>query len=196
MIGAQGLPFAVRAAEPGNAGRILVVYYSRRGENYAPGGVQLLETGHTERFAKIIGSALGVPTYGIETAVPYPENYRETTALAKMQLMNGTLPELSGRLPDLKAVDLVFLGHPVWWSTLPPPVRSFLEKTDLSGKKIVHFATHEGSGFGSSEADLRRLAPRAQHDAHQGLAVRGSEVDSSVQLIADWAHDVVDKASM
>ena len=54
----------------------LVVYYSRKGENYMPGGIQILEKGHTERAAEFIAEALGADLFEVDTVKPYAENYR------------------------------------------------------------------------------------------------------------------------
>ena len=67
--------------------------------------------------------------------------------------------------------------------------RTFLDKADLSGKKIAHFCTHEGSGFGGSESDLKRRQPRAIY--LPSLAIAGTQVDNSTKAIQDWAKKVI-----
>ena len=83
-------------------------------------------------------------------------------------------PELKEYPDSLDAYDTVYLGYPNYWGTMPMPVFTFLEHFDFSGKVIRPFCTHEGSGMGRSEADIRRICPDAV--VKKGLAVRGSAV--------------------
>jgi flavodoxin len=72
---------------------------------------------------------------------------------------------------------------------MPMVARTFLDKADLSGKKIAHFCTHEGSGFGGSESDLKSRQPRAIY--LPSLAIAGTQVDNSTKAIQDWAKKVI-----
>ena len=131
--------------------RVLVVCYSRKGENYAPGGTEVLEIGHTAKMAQLISALTGGDLYEIQTEKNYPANYRETTRIAEDELRRDEKPMLAGTLPDLSKYELIFLGHPIWWGKLPPAVNSFLSAANLSGKEVAHFCTHAGSGFGTSD---------------------------------------------
>lgn len=55
---------------------------------------------------------------------------------------------------------------------MPMPVYTFLERLDFTGKTIRPFCTHEGSGLGRSESEIRQLCPGAR--VTPGLAIRGS----------------------
>lgn len=63
-------------------------------------------------------------------------------------------------------------------------VFTFLEKYDFSGKTIRPFCTHEGSGMGSSEADIKRLCPGAK--VEKGLAIVGCKVKAAEAAIKQW----------
>jgi len=67
---------------------------------------------------------------------------------------------------------------------MPMAVFTFLESYDFSGKTIVPFCTHEGSGMGSSERDIKKLCPNAK--VLPGLAIRGSNVNKADTSIANW----------
>ncbi len=67
---------------------------------------------------------------------------------------------------------------------MPMPVFTFLERYDLSGKLILPLCTHEGSGMGRSEGDLKKLCPDA--DVRPGLAIRGSSVKTAANDIENW----------
>ena len=105
---------------------------------------------------------------------------------AKKEIGGGVRPALKGRLPDVGAYDVIFVGSPCWWATIAPPVATFLTSCDLAGKTVVPFMTHEGSGMRHSEADIRRLCPRST--VPDGLAVRGSAVRNSKDEVGRWVR--------
>ena len=175
-----GLITRAVSAAPGAQGgsRVLVIFYSRAGENYAPGGTEVLEVGHTAQMARFIAGAAGADVYEIRTVDPYPQGYRETTELVQEQFNKNIRPKLAGSMPDLSKYDVVFFGHPIWWGRLPPPVRTFLDAADFSGLKVAHFCTHGGSRFGASDRELREFEPKAEY--LEGMELYGTEDRKSV----------------
>ncbi|MDO5531856.1 flavodoxin [Sutterella sp.] len=186
---AAGVTFtagSVSAAD--NPKRVLIVIYSRRGEEYAPGGAELLDVGHTERMARVIAKVTGGELLRIDTVKAYPVNYREMTEVAQEELNANARPELSTPIPDMSKYDTVFIGHPIWWSEMPMAMRTFLDKVDLSGKKVAHFTTHAGSGLGSSDRTLRRVVKGAEF--LEPLAITGRQVDASEARITSWVKSL------
>ena len=163
----------------------LVVYYSRKGENYMPGGIQVLEKGNTEYAAEYIAQALAADLFEVETVKPYAANYRECCAEAAEEAKSHARPEIKAFLEDVSAYDTVFVCFPCWCGTAPMCIFTFLEHYDLSGKKIIPLCTNEGSGMAHSEQDLRASCPGAQ--VLPGLSVRGHQVKDSKEQIVYWA---------
>lgn len=126
----------------------------------------------------------GGDMFQIETAKPYPDDYTETTMISNKELKENARPELTGNMPDLSAYGVIYLGYPNWWGTMPMAVFTFLEQNDLADKTIVPYCTHEGSGMGNSERDIRRLCPHSK--VMPGLALRGSEVQKADKDVANW----------
>lgn len=164
---------------------ILIAYYSRAGENWWDGGVRNIPKGNTERVAEFIGQAVGGDLFRIETIEDYPADYYECIEVAKKELQDGIRPEIRDIAGGMDRYDTVFLGFPNWWGTAPMCVFSFLEKHDLSGKRIVPFCTNEGSGMGRSESDLRQECKGAT--VERGLSVMGHEAAESQKTVAAWA---------
>lgn len=164
--------------------KCLIAYYSRRGNNYVSGQVVDLAVGNTEVAAKMIQELAGGETFRIDTVKEYPSDYTRTTEVAQRELSQGARPELSGRVEDMNVYDLIILGYPNWWGTMPMAVFTFLEAYDFSGKTILPFCTNEGSGLGHSEADIKRLCPGVK--VLRGLAIRGGSVQQSGGDIAAW----------
>lgn len=170
------------------AKKMLVVYFSRNGMNYWHGDYKNLEKGNTARMAEEIQRLTNADVYEIVSAKPYPFDYRETTDQADKEKRADVRPAIINPLPDLSQYDLIFIGHPIWWSDMPMIVRTFLEQADLTGKKIAHFCTHEGSGLGSSDIDLRNRAKGAEF--LQPLAIAGTQLNDSAAEIEAWVKKV------
>ena len=162
----------------------IILYFSRNRNNYVNGSIQDLSVGNTEVAAKIIQSITGAELFKIEPVIPYSADYSECIEQAKNDLRREARPELKAYPNDLNGYDTIYLGYPNYWGTMPVAVFSILEKYDLSGKTILPFCTHEGSGMGRSEADLKRLCPGAV--IQNGLAIRGAAVSGARREIEDW----------
>ena len=164
---------------------ILVVYYSRKGENYMPGGIQPLEKGHTERAAEYIRDASGADLFEIKTVKSYAEHYRECCAQAAEEMKSGARPAIRGFVEDISRYRTVFVCFPCWCGTAPMCVFTFLEHYDLTGKTVIPLCTNEGSGMGNALKDLQRSCKGAE--VRSGLAVLGHQVENSKDQLTDWA---------
>lgn len=135
----------------------LVVYYSRADENYAVGNVKV---GNTELLAHEIAKKLGADEFKIVPVEDYPISYMDTVNLATKELEGGARPAYQGDI-DITDYDTIFLGYPIWWGDLPMVVYSFLENHDFTGKTVIPFNTHEGSGNSGTYAALAQKLPGA-----------------------------------
>jgi flavodoxin len=162
----------------------LSVYYSRKGNNYVGSSIVNLPIGNTEVIAKKIQGLTGSDLFQIQTVQPYPEDYTETTNVAQDELSQNARPELTAMVADMNSYDLIYLGYPNWWGTMPMAVFTFLDSYDFSGKTIIPYCTHEGSGLGSSERDIKKLCPNAK--VLSGLAIKGGTVGRADKDLASW----------
>ena len=168
--------------------KILIAYYSRKGENYFGGTIKSVAKGNTEIVAEFIQKKIGGDLFEIDTVKNYPADYTECTEVAKDELRNKARPELKNYLDDISAYDTIFLGYPQWWSICPMAVFTFLEHYNFSGKKIIAFTTHEGSGFGSSIGQIKKACPTAE--VIKGLAIYGSSAANSENEVARWLESL------
>ncbi len=162
----------------------LVAFYSRADENYFGGAYCYIETGNTEKAAKMVAEATGADLFKIEQKVPYAADYQTCIAEAKRDLQAKARPELAAMPDDLDAYDEIYLGYPNYWGTMPMAVYTFLEHYDWSGKTIHPFCTHEGSGLSRTERDIAQAAKHAE--VTKGLAIHGSSVDGARAAIEKW----------
>jgi flavodoxin len=168
--------------------RCLIAYYSRKGQNYVSGRIVELAIGNTEIVANMIQEITGGDTFHIESVKPYPKDYTETTEVAKDELRANARPELKDYVDDMNSYDIIFLGYPNWWGTFLMPVFTFLEEYDFSGKTIIPFCTHEGSGLGRSEKDIAKLCPEAT--VLKGIAIHGTSAGSAKNSVAKWLDKI------
>lgn len=169
--------------------KCLIAYFSREGNNYVSGKIVNLPVGNTKVVADMIRGIIGGDLFRIDTVKSYPRDYTETTDVAKKELNDNARPELSSHVENMDSYDVIFLGYPNWWGTMPMPVFTFLEEYDFSGKTIVPFCTHEGSGLGRSEKDIAKLCLDAT--LLKGLAIQGSRVSAAKKDVTDWLNELV-----
>ncbi len=168
----------------------LIIYYSRKGQNYFSGSIRDIPKGNTEYVAEFIRDAIGGDLFEIETVESYPVDYTECTEVAKAELKAHKRPQLKRYLEDISGYDNVFICGPCWWGTFPMPVFSQIDKLDWTGKKVFAVMTHEGSGLGSSERDLKDECKGAV--IGKGLSISGCQASSSQKKVSDWAKKAIE----
>jgi len=133
--------------------RFLVIYYSL--------------SGNTREIALIIKEKTNADIYEIKTENEYPGSPM-IYITAKKQINPKNYPKLKDdNIPDINKYDLIFIGGPVWWYTIPAPILSFLSQTDFKGKTVVPFATHSGN-YGNFFEDFESKIKNAK-------VIRGQE---------------------
>jgi flavodoxin len=152
---------------------ILVAYFSFR---------------NTCVLANQIHESAGGDIFEIVAVDPYPSDYDEVVEQARKELRAEYRPKLETKVENMESYNVVFVGYPNWWGTVPRPVATFLEEADFSGKTIVPFCTHEGSRLGRSAADIKELCP--QSALLDGLAVRGGDVRKAQNEVSEWLREI------
>lgn len=155
-----------RAAEPstGNGNllkdkKILIVYLSR--------------TKNTKAVAEIIHKKVGGNLVELKLETPYPADYRATVRQVARENESGYLPPLKTKIDSIEKYDVIFIGFPTWGMQLPPPMKSFLNQYNLSGKTLVPFNTNGGYGIGSSFETVKQLCPDS--NILEGFSTKGGE---------------------
>lgn len=152
LVGTLGFGIPKAKAETANSllksKNIQVIYFSK--------------TGNTKKIAEYIHDIVGGDIVEITAKSPYPEDYDETTELAKKEKDEGIFPEIHVDTSNLESAEVVFLGSPCWFSDISSPVKTFLKEHDLAGKTIVPFITHGGSGIGEETiSTIKEMCPNA-----------------------------------
>ncbi len=165
----------------------LIIYFSRADENYFGGSMRHISKGNTEVVAEYIKAIVGADLFKVERKIPYSKDYMTCIKEAQDEQRRNELPELVKELPNIDDYDVVFIGGPIYWGTLPQPMFTQLSKLDFKNKIIMPFSTHEGSGLASIVRDIKKYAPEA--NIKPGLAIVGSNVHNSKPLLEKWIND-------
>lgn len=164
----------------------LIAYFSRADENYFSGALRVVPVGNTEIAAELLQTITGAELFKIEPLAPYSKSYNECINQAQEDQRRDARPELEEYPDSLDGYDTIYLGYPNYWGTMPMAVFTFLEHFDFTGKTIRPFCTHEGSGMGHSEQDIRRLCPGTK--VEKGLAIHGGGVKNAEGALRKWAN--------
>ena len=146
--------------------------------------------GNCEFIARAIQEAVGGDLFAIETVQEYPGTHEALLDFAYQELRQNARPELSGEIDDLDSYDVIFLGYPNWNADLPMPLYTFLESYDFSGKTIIPFVTHGGSGFSRTISTISSLQPNATV-VEDGLSISRGNVANAAQEAMDWAAGIL-----
>ena len=168
---------------------ILVVYFSRTGEQYTVG---VIDEGNTAIVAKMIAEKTGADLYEILPEIDYPYTYAALTDAAKKEQNDNARPAIKNPLPNLTQYDTIFIGAPVWWGDWPMILYTFFESADLSGKNLVPFSTHEGSGLSGFDKKLSKACPDST--VLKGLAIRGNDCQNDKagveSKVTNWLNEL------
>ena len=167
--------------------KILIAFFSRADENYTVGTVSV---GNTEIMARFIKEYFGDRADGfkIDPVASYPANYQQCTEVATQEKNANARPEFKNAdALDLSKYDTIFIGYPIWWGDVPMIINTFLEKYDFSGKTIIPFNTHEGSGDSGTYAYIKNKMS-SSNVITNGLAIRGATAreESSRSTVENW----------
>ena len=160
--------------------KALVVFFSHAGENYSVGNI---EVGNTKIVADCISEITGADQFEIVAEKNYDMPYMDLIKAAQDEAKAGELPAYKGDV-DVAPYDVIFIGGPIWWGTYPQVMFTFFKDHDLSGKTVIPFTTHEGSGLASTVRDVKKAWPNA--DVKDGFSIYGHEVRTGRAKVEKW----------
>lgn len=189
---------ATPTAAPEATSNILVAVFSRAGENYGVGEVRAdspsasyagyVEKGNTQIMAEMIAEATGADLFTIAPVTPYPEDYASMLTVAREEAAADARPEMSAQVENMADYDVVFIGYPIWDGEMPQILFTFMESYDFTGKTVIPFNTHAGSGQSGTVSTIRDMLPAAT--VLDGMALAGTttqnDQDSARQSVTEW----------
>ena len=170
-------------------GKNLVVYFSMP-DNVDDSTVVIDgETlGNTQYMAYVIQETVGADIFRIEPETPYPTDHDELVDLASEEQSNNARPAIKNTIENFDTYENIFVGYPNWWGDMPMILYSFFDKYDFSGKTIIPFNTHGGSGFSGTISTIKELEPNA--DVLDGKSISRNDIQDAEQEIVDWVNSL------
>ncbi|MDD4274845.1 MAG: flavodoxin [Desulfobacter postgatei] len=141
--------------------------------------------GNTQYVAKVIEEYTGGDIYRIEPENPYSVDHRTLVDLAADEQRKNVRPKLKTAVTNLEQYDTIFVGYPNWWGDMPMILYTFFDNHDLSGKRIIPFNTHGGSGFSDTINTITKLEPKARVEK-TGYSVSRNSVHKAKPVIISW----------
>ena len=151
-------------------GKVLIAYFSW--------------SGNTRGIAREIQRQTGADLFEITLTEPYSSDYNTVLMEAQRDQHEQARPEIAEHLDNMDEYDVILLGYPNWWASIPMPIASFLEEYDFSGKEIIPFCSHGGGRFGQSLTAIAKLAPETR--IGDGLSVHYSGGGSLSDDVSAW----------
>ncbi len=148
--------------------KILVAFYTHSGNTY--------------KLAEMVAQKTGGVIFAIQLEQEYSTSYNVVVEQAKKEIRAGFRPVLKGIPSNFNEYGTIFVGTPNWWSSIAPPVATFLENCNIAGKVVIPFCTHGGGGFGHIERDIAKLCPDSI--ILPGLAMYGGSCKDAD--VAEW----------
>ena len=185
-------------SENNTGGKALVVYFSIP-ETTEPDNMTEEEAnstvvidgevlGNTQYMAYVIAENESADIFRIEPETPYPTDHDTLVDMAAEEQDSDARPAIKDRIENIGDYDVIFLGYPNWWGDMPMILYTFLEQYDLSGKTVVPFNTHGGSGFSGTISTIRQLEPEAE--VLDGLSISRNQIQDAEQQIIDWVNSL------
>lgn len=169
--------------------KTLVVYFSapdNKDNSYEEVNGERL--GNTQYMAYVIQENTGADIFRILPKTPYPTDHNDLLQVAQDEIRSNARPEIEGTIENFDSYDTVFVGYPNWNSDMPYIMYTFFETYDFSGKTIVPFNTHGGSGFSGTQETIAELEPGAT--MLEGKSISRSNIEGAEQEVIDWLQSI------
>ncbi len=124
--------------------KVAIIYYSR--------------SGITESIAKKIQTKTNGDLIKIEPNKTYG-NYLTSVFQVAGEKITNNMAKATNEILDFTNYDVVFVGFPVWYHTMPIFMQEYLKKCNLKNKRVIPFVTASGNGKDSSYKTIKNLLP-------------------------------------
>ena len=144
--------------------------------------------GNTEYVAILISEKTNSDLFRIEPKDAYPIDHQQLLARAREEMQSNARPELKEKI-DISAYDTIFIGYPIWNADLPPVINTFLENCDFSGKTVVPFCTHGGSGLSGTPKTIKNKLNGANVITN-GFDIYRSNMEDAQNEVDSWLKEL------
>jgi flavodoxin len=187
------------AVPAGKGGNILIAYFTWADNTSvanpaaidvdASTSASVLVPGNTAKLAQWIQQEVGGDLFSIKVTQPYSSNYNRCLDRASEEKAQNARPALTGYVENMDAYDVIFLGYPNWWYTVPMALFSFIESHNLSGKTVILFCAHGTGGLARSVQDISAALPNSTV-VRNVLGVYRNDIPSAQAKVKRWLTEL------
>jgi flavodoxin len=187
------------ATPPESGGNILIAYFTWADNTIvanpaavnvdATTSASVLAPGNTARMAQWIRQETGGDLFSIRVTNPYPSDYNKCLDRASEEKARNARPALTGQVANIDAYDVIFLGYPNWWYSVPMALFSFIERHNLSGKTVILFCAHGTGGLARSVQDITAALPDSTI-VKNVLGVYRNDMSSAQARVKRWLTEI------
>ena len=145
--------------------------------------------GNTQYVAELIQEMTGSDIFRIQPVKPYPKEHRALVALARKEQEENARPAIAAKIAAPESYETIFIGYPNWWADMPMILYTFLEQYDFSGRTIIPFCTHGGSGLSGTVSSIQKKQPGAQV-VRTAFCLSRSRMDEAPEKVAKWLKKI------
>ena len=166
----------------------MLLYNMTRDEDNSVVVVDGKVLGNTEYVASLISENIDSDLFRLEPEITYPTNHQDLLARAREEMENNERPKLKEEI-DITDYDIIFIGYPIWNADLPPIINTFLENNDFSGKTVIPFCTHGGSGLSATPTTIKNKLDGANVITN-GFELYRSNMDVAPTEVSNWLKEL------
>jgi len=145
--------------------------------------------GNTQYAAMLIAENTGAEIYRIEPKIPYTTNHTDLVNQAKEEQNDDVRPEIKNKISNFDDYDIIYVGYPIWWSDMPQIMYTFFELYDFSGKTVIPFSTHGGSGLAGTVSAIKNKLPEANVESN-AFTMSRNNMESAPVEIKSWLKEI------
>lgn len=99
--------------------------------------------------------------YRIEPKIPYSTKHSDLVNIAKEEKNNEDMPKIKSIINDFSEYDIIYVGYPIWWGDMPRILYTFFSSYDFTGKVVIPFFIHGGSGLAQTVSTIKNMLDSA-----------------------------------
>lgn len=145
--------------------------------------------GNTQYAAMLISENTGADIYRIEPKTPYTTNHEALVEQASQEQSANARPEIKNRISNFSDYDIIYVGYPIWWSDMPQIMYTFFELYDFSGKTVIPFSTHGGSGLAGTVSTFKDKLNTATVEEN-AFTMSRNDMENAPKEIEAWLKEL------
>lgn len=145
--------------------------------------------GNTQYVAMLISEYTDADIHRIEPETPYTTNHEDLVNIAQQEQNTNARPVIRSTISNFDDYDTIYVGYPIWWSDMPQILYTFMETYDFSGKTVIPFSTHGGSGLSGTVSTIRNTLSNASIEEN-AFTISRNNMERAPSEVNSWLKEI------